>query len=114
MNIRNALMALVVALLLLANCAAATKCMVYVVDEYQMTINNADIYLNDWSHRLGTTSYNTAIGRNCWVGDIAKGEHVLYAKWAGIPRSRLPHEGSAAVNIIGMSPQRITIVTHKV
>ena len=114
MNMRKASLVLLVALLLLANCAAATRCMIFVEDEYKMTINNADIYLDNWSHRLGTTSYNTAIGRNCWIGDIAEGEHMLYAKWAGIPRSRPPHEGYALVNIIGRSPQHITIVTHRV
>ena len=114
MNMRTAWLVLVVALLLLANCAAATRCMIFVEDEYKMTINNADIYLDDWSHLLGTTSYNTAIGRNCWVGNIPEGQHVLYAKWAGVPRSRPSHEGSASVNLEGRSPQRITIVTHRV
>jgi hypothetical protein len=113
MNIRKVSLVLVVAILLLASCATAAKCIVYVIDEHQMTLNNADIYLNDWSHRLGTTTYNAAIGQNCWIGDIAEGEHMLYARWAGISPSRLPHKGSAAVSIIGMFPQSITIVTQK-
>ena len=47
MDIKKALLFLLVALMLLANCSAATKCMVFVVDEYKMTINNAEIYFDE-------------------------------------------------------------------
>jgi len=114
MNLRNVSIIPVMALMLLAGSAAATNCIVYAVDEYQMPVNNAIIYLDDWSHRLGSTSYNAAIGRNCWVGEIAEGLHTLNVKWDGVARLRPPHEGSASVDIAGTGTERITIVMHKV
>ena len=107
-------MILVLALLLLANCASATHCVVFVVDENHQTINNANIYIDDWSSKIGTTTYNTGIGRNCWVGDIAQGEHTLNAEWNSMKPGRSTHVGSAAANIKGSVPMMITIVTHKV
>lgn len=101
-------------LMLLAGSATATNCIVYAVDEYNMPINNAIIYLDDWSHRIGSTSYNAAVGRNCWVGDIAEGQHTLNVKWDGVARLHPPHEGSAIVDIAGTKTQHITIETHKV
>jgi hypothetical protein len=115
MTIRNALLILILALLLLANGVAATKCVIYVVDESHQALNGASIYMDDWSQLIGKTTFNTQIGWNCWVGDIqSEGEHTLNAKWNGIARFRPPHEGSATVNIAGITTQFITIVTHKV
>jgi hypothetical protein len=114
MNIRYSLMILVLALLLLANCASATQCVVFVADENHQTINNAKIYIDDWSNIIGITTYNAGIGRNCWVGDIGQGEHTLNAEWNSMKPGRSTHVGSAAVNIMGSAPMMITIVTHKV
>jgi hypothetical protein len=114
MNIRYSSMILVLALLLLANCASATQCVVFVADENHQTINNAKIYIDDWSNKIGTTTYNTGIGRNCWVGDIGQGEHILNAEWDSMKPGGSTHVGSAAVNIKGNAPMMITIVTHKV
>jgi hypothetical protein len=111
---RNLLIILMLALMLLAGSAAATNCIVYAVDEYQMPVNNAVIYLDDWSNRIGSTSYNAAIGRNCWVGDISEGQHTLNVKWDGVARLRPAHEGSATVNIGASEIERITILIHKV
>jgi len=113
--IRDALIIVMLALLLLANGVAATKCVIYVVDERHQALNDASIYIDDWSQLIGKTTFNTQIGWNCWVGEIQpEGEHTLNARWEGKARFRPPHEGSATVNIMGSSTQFITIVTHKV
>ncbi len=113
--IKDALIIVMLALLLLASGAAATKCVIYVVDETHLALNDASIYIDDWSQLIGMTTFNTQIGWNCWVGEIQpEGEHTLYAKWDGKPRFRPAHEGSATVNIAGSGTQFITIVTHKV
>ena len=115
MRFRNASMFLMLAVLLLANGVAATQTVVYVVDEYKMTINNARIYLDNSTQPIGVTTYNTALGRNGWVGDISQsGEHTLTAKWEQTRPNVVSHEGSATVNIAGNSTVRITIETHKV
>jgi hypothetical protein len=115
MKFRNAPMILLLAVLLLANSAYATKCIIYVTDEHKMTINNARIYLDNSSLPIGTTAYNSGLGRNAWVGDISQsGEHTLTAKWEQTRPNVVSHEGSAAVNIAGNFTLRITIATHKV
>lgn len=114
MNHRNLLIVLILALMLLAGFAAATNCVVYAVDEYRMPVNNAVVFLDDWSSRIGATSYNAAVGRNCWVGDIPEGQHTLNVKWDGVARLHPPHEGSASVEIAGTKTQHITIEMHKV
>jgi hypothetical protein len=114
MNIRYQSMVLALALLLLANCASATHCVVFVVDENHQTINNAKIYIDGWTNKIGTTTYNTGIGRNCWVGDIGQGEHTLNAEWNSMKPVKSTHAGSAAVGINGSVPMMITIVTYKV
>ncbi|RQW77663.1 MAG: hypothetical protein EHM14_13880 [Methanothrix sp.] len=114
MNHGNILIILMLVLMLLAGSATATNCIVYAVDEYNMPINNAIIYLDDWSHRIGSTTYNAAIGRNCWVGDVPEGQHTLNVKWDGVARQRPAHEGSATVNIGASETERITILIHKV
>jgi len=113
--IKDALIIVMLALLLLASGAAATKCVIYVEDESHLALNDASIYIDGWSQLIGKTTFNTQIGWNCWVGDIQpEGEHTLNAKWAGKARFRPAHEGSAAVNIAGSGTQFITIMTHKV
>lgn len=114
MNHGNILIILMLVLMLLAGSATATNCIVYAVDEYQMPVNNAIVYLDDWSHRIGSTTYNAAIGRNCWVGDVPEGQHTLNVKWDGVARQRPAHEGSATVNIGASETERITILIHKV
>ena len=115
MRFRNASMVLMLAVLLLANSAYATKCIIYVTDEHKMTINNARIYLDNSSLPIGTISYNSGLGRNAWVGDISQsGEHTLTAKWEQTRPNVVYHEGSATVNIAGNSTMHITIPTHKV
>ena len=115
MKFRNASMVLMLAVLLLANNAAATKCVIYVTDEHKMTINNARIYLDNSSLPIGMTTYNTALGRNGWVGDISQsGEHTLTATWEQAKPNAIYHQGSATVDIAGNSTMRITIETHKV
>ena len=102
------------AMLLLANGAAATKCVIYVIDEHKMTINNARIYLDNSSLPIGTTAYNAGLGRHAWVGDIAQtGEHTLMAKWTKARPNPVPYEGMAVVNIAGNSTMRITIPMHE-
>jgi hypothetical protein len=108
-------MILMLAVLLLANSAAATQTVIYVVDEYKMTVNNARIYLDNSTQPIGVTTYNTALGRNGWIGDISQsGEHTLTAKWEQTRPNVVSHEGSAVVNIAGNTTLRITIATHKV
>jgi hypothetical protein len=103
------------AMLLLANGAAATKCVIYVVDEHKMTVNNARIYLDNSSQPIGMTTYNAGLGRHAWVGDIAQtGEHTLTAKWERARPNVVSHQGLATVNIAGNSTMRITIATHRV
>jgi hypothetical protein len=115
MKFRNASMILMLAVLLLANSAAATKCVIYVTDEHKMTINNARIYLDNSSLPIGTTSYNSGLGRNAWVGEISQsGEHTLTAKWAQARPNAIYHQGSEKVDIAGNSTMHITIETHKV
>ena len=62
MRFRNASVILMLAVLLLANSAAAIKCVIYVIDEHKMTINNARIYLYNSSLPIGTTAYNSGLG----------------------------------------------------
>lgn len=115
MTIRNASLILILAFLLLVSGAAATKCVIYVVDETHQALNGASIYMDDWSQLIGKTTFNTQIGWNCWVGEIQpEGEHTLNAKWDGKARFRPPHKGSATVNIAGSATQFVTIMTHKV
>lgn len=115
MRFRNASVILMLAVLLLANSAYATKCVIYVTDEHKMTINNARIYLDDSSLPIGTTTYNSGLGRNAWVGDISQsGEHTLTATWEQARPNVIYHQGSATVDIAGNSTMRITIETHKV
>jgi len=119
MNIRHSLTIMVLALLVLsllvlANCASATRCVVFVVNENQQTINNAKIYVDNWSNKIGITTYNTGIGRNCWVGDINSGEHTLNAFWTSMRPNRSTYAGSTLANIPQSTPLMITIVTHKV
>jgi len=114
MRFRNASIILMLAVLLLANGAAATQTVIYVVDESKMTVNNARIYLDNSAQPIGVTTYNTALGRNGWVGDIQSGEHTLTAKWEKTRPNVVSHEGSAKVNIAGNYTMRITIATHKV
>ncbi len=103
------------ALVLLANSAAATKCVIYVLDEYKMTVGSARIYLDNSTTPIGMTSYNAGLGRSAWIGDIDQsGEHTLTAKWTKARPNVVSHEGSAVVNIAGNSTMRITIATHKV
>lgn len=106
---------LMLALLLMANSAVATKCAIFVVDEYKMTVNNAKIYIDDSSQPIGTTTYNTGFGRNCWIGDLnLNGMHTFSAKWARATPNRIPYEGSAMVDFGGEAKMRITIATHRV
>lgn len=115
MRFRNASIIFMLALLLLANSASATKCVVYAVDEYKMAVNNARIYLDNSSLPIGTTTYNAGLGRNAWIGDIDQlGEHTLTAKWERARPSVISHEGSATVDMAGNSTMHITIATHKV
>ncbi len=108
-------MILMLAVLLLANGVAATQTVIYVVDESKMTVNNARIYLDNSTQPIGVTTYNTALGRNGWVGDISQsGEHTLTAKWEQAKPNVVSHEGSVAVDISGNSTMRITITTHVV
>ncbi len=114
MSLRNASIFFALAMLLLSGHAAATNCLVLVVRDDGMTINNANIYLDGWSDLIGKTTYSTSIGQHCWVGDIPEGEHTLNARWDGIPRFRPATQGSTEVDIAGTSTMRITIVTHKI
>jgi len=115
MKYRNVSLILMLAVLLLANSAYATKCVIYVTDEHTMTINNARIYLDDSSQPIGVTTYNAGLGRNAWVGEISQsGEHTLTAKWVQARPNAVYHQGSATVDIAGNSIMRITIPTHKV
>ena len=115
MRFRNASVILMLAVLLLANSAAATKCVIYVTDEHKMTINNARIYIDNSSLPIGTTAYNSGLGRNARVGDISQsGEHTLTATWEQARPNVIYHQGSATVDIAGNSTMRITIETHKV
>jgi len=115
MRFRNASMILMLAVLLLASGAVATQTIIYVVDEYKMTVNNARIYLDNSSQPIGMTTYNTALGRNGWVGDISQsGEHTLTATWEQARPNVIYHQGSATVDIAGNSTMLITIETHKV
>ena len=115
MRLRYASVILLTALLLMANSATATKCAIFVVDEYEMTVNNAKIYIDDSLEPIGTTTYNTGFGRNCWIGDInLNGTHTLSAKWARATPNRMPYEGSAMVDFGGGAKMRITIATHRV
>ncbi|HUS74935.1 MAG TPA: hypothetical protein VMY43_02895 [Methanothrix sp.] len=115
MRLRYISAILMLALLLMANSAAATKCAIFVVDEHKMTINNAKIYIDDSSQPIGTTSYNTGFGRNCWIGDVnLNGMHTLSAKWAQAKPDRIPYEGSTMVDFAGDTKMLITIVTHRI
>jgi len=114
MSLKNTALLMTLALLLFTGCGTATRCVVYVQDEYQMTLNNANIYIDDWSTRLGTTFYNVAIGSNCWVGDVPEGNHTLNARWGGIERFRPPHDGTMAVEVGKAPGQMIRISTHRV
>ncbi len=108
-------MILMLAVLLLANSAYATKCVIYVTDEHKMTINSERIYLDNSSLPIGTTAYNSGLGRNAWVGDISQsGEHTLTAKWVQARPNVIYHQGSATVDIAGNSTMHITISTHNV
>ena len=108
-------MILMLAVLLLANSAYATKCVIYVTDEHKMTINSVRIYLDNSSLPIGTTAYNSGLGRNAWVGDISQsGEHTLTAKWVQARPNVIYHQGSATVDIAGNSTMHITISTHNV
>jgi hypothetical protein len=102
------------ALLLMANSAAATTCAIFVIDEYKMTINNAKIYIDNSSQSIGTTAYNTGFGRHCWVGDInLNGTHTLSAKWVRANPNQISYEGSAIVDFGGETKKLISIPTHK-
>ena len=115
MRFRNAAMVLMLALVLLSNGAAATKCVIYVVDEYNMAVNNARIYLDNSTLPIGTTTYNAGLGRNAWVGDISQlGEHTFTAKWTKARPNPIPYIGTSVVNIVGNSTMRLTIPMHKV
>lgn len=101
--------------LLLANSASATSCIVYVLDEYKMTVNGAKIYVDDGAQPIGITAYNTGVGRNCWIGNLdLSGEHTLTAKWARAKPSGIPYEGSLVVAFAGENKMRIRIPTQKV
>ena len=103
------------ALLLLANSAASTTCVIFVIDEYKMTVNDAKIYIDDSPQPIGLTAYHTGVGRNCWVGDInLDGTHTLSAKWAQAKPNRIPFEGSIVMEFTGETKQLIYIPTHKV
>ena len=108
------MMVLMLALVLLANSAAATKCVIYVVDEYNMAVGSARIYIDNSTTPIGMTSYNAGLGRSAWIGDIQSGEHTLTAKWTKARPNPVSYEGMAAVNIAGNSTMRITIPLHKV
>ncbi len=115
MRLRNASMILILALVLLAGSAAATKCVIYVVDEYNMAVGSARIYIDNSTTPIGMTSYNAGLGRSAWVGDISQsGEHTLTAKWTKARPNPVRYEGTAAVDISGNSTMRITIPMHKV
>ncbi|HEX7445343.1 MAG TPA: hypothetical protein VF300_03050 [Methanothrix sp.] len=115
MRFRNASMILMLAVLLLANGATATKCVIYVVDEYNMAVGSARIYIDNSTSPIGMTAYNAGLGRNAWIGDISQsGEHTLTAKWTKARPNPVSYEGTAAVNIAGNSTMRITIATRKV
>lgn len=99
--------------LLLANSAAATTCAVFVLDEYKMTVNNAQIYIDDSVQSIGTTAYHTGFGLNCWVGDLdLNGTHTLTAKWARARLNGLPYEGSEVVDFGKEAKMLIRIPTH--
>jgi hypothetical protein len=115
MRFRNATVILILALVLLANSASATKCIIYVVDEYNMAVGSARIYIDNSTLPIGMTTYNAGLGRSAWVGDISQlGEHTLTAKWERARPNIVYHQGSAMVNITGDSTLRITIATHRV
>lgn len=115
MRFRNAAMVLMLALALLAGGAAATKCVIYVVDEYKMAVGSARIYIDNTTTPIGMTTYNAGLGRSAWIGDIDKsGEHTLTAKWTKARPNPILYEGTSVVNIAGNSTMRITIPTQKV
>ncbi len=107
-------MILMLAVLLLANGAAATKCVIYILDEYNMAVGSARIYIDNSTSPIGMTAYNAGLGRSAWIGDIPLGEHTLAAKWTKARPNRVDYEGTAAVNLAGNSTMRITIATQKV
>ena len=114
MMFRNISILLLLAILLLANGAAATKCVVLVTDEYKMTDNGARIYHDDTPRPMGTTAYNTGLGSNCWIGNLdLTGTHQLTAKWERVKPNPVSYQGSATVEFIGDSNMRITIPTHR-
>lgn len=114
MRFRNAAMVLMLALVLLANSASAIKCVVYVVDEYNMPVGSARIYMDNQTTPIGMTAYNAGLGRSAWIGDIQTGEHTLTAKWTKTRPNPILYEGTVTVNIAGNSTMRITIPMHKV
>ena len=61
MRFRNATVILMLSLVLLANCASATKCIIYVVDEYNMAVGSARIYIDNSTLPIGMTTYNAAM-----------------------------------------------------
>lgn len=114
MRYRNAPMVLMLALVLFASGAAATKCVIYVVDEYKMAVGSARIYIDNTTTPIGMTTYNAGLGRSAWIGDIDQsGEHTLTAKWTKARPNPIPYEGTSVVNIAGNSTMRITIPMHK-
>jgi len=114
MRLSYASIIFVLALLLMANSAAATTCAIFVIDEYKMTVNNAKIYIDDSSQPIGITAYNAGFGRNCWIGDLnLNGTHTLSAKWTKATPNRVTYEGAIAVEFTGDTRMRINIPTHK-
>jgi hypothetical protein len=115
MRLRYTSVFLMLALLLLVNSAASTTCAIFVIDEYKMTVNDAKIYIDDSSQPIGSTAYQTGIGRHCWVGEIdLNGTHTLTAKWERAKPNRVAHEGSIVVEFTGEAKKTINIPTHKV
>jgi hypothetical protein len=115
MRFRSATVILILALMLLANNASATKCIIYVVDEYNMAVGSARIYIDNSTLPIGMTTYNAGLGRSAWVGDISQlGEHTLTAKWTKTRPNPVLYEGTVTVNIAGNSTMRITIPMHTV
>jgi hypothetical protein len=114
MRFRNATVILMLALVLLANSASATKCIIYVVDEYNMAVGSSRIYIDNSTLPIGMTTYNAGLGRSAWVGDIQTGEHTLTAKWTKARPNPILYEGTVTVNIARNSTMRITIPMHTV
>lgn len=111
MKLRYSSVVLVLALLLMANSAAATTCAIFAINEQKMTVNNAKIYLDNSSQPIGTTTYNSGFGQYCWVGDLKlNGTHTLGAEWV---QAQASHKGSIAVEFAGETKKLIRIPTQK-